>query len=145
MLVSLFRISFRRANQVRALGERAADGGVDVRRRAHGGREVGRLEPKHPVVVPLRIERQRPQQVFGLAGVGSRDDQVLPALRDFGLRRDEVERRRLTDVDACPVRALQLQREVERPLAARRPARAPIRAASSARSASAFVVTAASV
>ena len=64
----------------------------------------------------LRIDDENPQLILRLADLRLRDDQALAPLRDFGPRRHEIERRRLPDVNARPVVALQLLRQLERSL-----------------------------
>ena len=65
--------------------------------------------------------------VLGLTDQRLRDDQRLTPLRHFGLRRHEIERRRLADVHPRAVVALELERQVERALLHRRRWRAPAR------------------
>ncbi len=105
-----------RTLEIGALAERAADGGIDVRRRPDDRHAVGGLEPNEPVVGALGIDDERAERVLDLERHRPGDDQVLLTLRDLGPRGDEVERRRLADVHARPVVALELERQVERPL-----------------------------
>ena len=99
-----------RSPSARRTAASTSGGGADDRH------AIGRLEPDDPVVGTLRIDDERPQRVLGLQRRRARDDQVLLALRDLGARGDEIERRRLADVDARAVVALELEREIERPL-----------------------------
>ena len=105
-----------RFDHVGPLGQRAPHGGVDVRRRPRRRNDVGRLEPRGPEIRAVRVEHRRPQDVLGLERSRARDDQVLAPLRDFRPGGDEIERRRLADVDAGTVGSLELEREVERAL-----------------------------
>ena len=63
-----------------------------------------------------RVHDQPAQRVLGIPGGGLRANQVLLAIRDFGLRLDEIERRRLADADARLVLAHEILREIERAL-----------------------------
>ena len=127
--------------EIGALAKRPPDGGVDVRRGTDGRHAIGRLEPHRPVVGALRIDDERAQLILGLQRGRARDDQVLLPLRDFRPRGDEIERRRLADVDARAVVALELEREVERALLHVDERERRDEQPSSARSASALVLT----
>ena len=105
-----------RLRDVGALGERTAYRRVHVRRPGHYRLALRRIEPDAPVVGALRIDDQRAKKVLRLQRRRARDDQVLPPLRDFGACRHQVERRRLPDVDARAVGALELQGQIERAL-----------------------------
>ena len=77
---------------------------------------IGGIESHAPEIRALRIDDQRPEIILGLSRQRARDDQVLAPLRNFRACGDEVEGRRLPDVDPRAVRALQFQREIERAL-----------------------------
>ena len=104
-----------RARSARSL-QRVGDGRVEVERRHAHRRRVDRLERDAPVVALRRIEDEEAQPILGLLHRRFGDDQLLLIGGDFGLRRHEVERRRLADVDFRLVHAHQLfgQRSAER-------------------------------
>ena len=102
-----------RAHQVGPLLQGHADRGVHVRRRSNRRNEIGRLQPHGPVVGTLRIDDQQSEIILRLSHQRLRDDQVLAALGDFRLCRDQIERRRLADVDTRPVVPLELERQIE--------------------------------
>ena len=97
------------------LAERAPDRGVDVRRAAPTGGDAPagssltlQKSVRFGSTISVRSESS------ACSALRARDDQVLAPLRDFGARRDQVERRRLADVDPRPVGPLELQRQIQR-------------------------------
>ena len=102
-----------RAHQVGPLLQSHADSGVDVRWRSNRWNEIGGLQTQRPVVGTLGIDDQQAEVILRLSHQRLRDDQILATLGDFCLCRDEIERRRLADVDARPIVSLELERQIE--------------------------------
>ena len=114
--VFAFSRSLAGAREIGAAAQRLCDRGVRVGQRRRVGRRVDRIERVAPERRVGRIHDQPAQTIFGVSRRRARLNQVLAALRDFGLRLDEIERRDLAGIHADPVLARELLRELERPL-----------------------------
>ena len=71
---------------------------------------------RHPQRRVRRIGDQPSQPILGIPGKGVGANQVLPPLRDLGLRLHQIERRNLTGLDANLVLPGELLCELERSL-----------------------------
>src|SRR6185436_15794896 len=103
--------------EIRARVERARDGGVEIGRQRRNRRRVDRFDRRGPHPAIGRVEDQHAQAILGLMHGGLRDDQLLFVGGDFRLRRQQIEWRRLADVDLCLVHARQFLGERKRRLA----------------------------
>ena len=91
--------------------------GIEIGGRQTQRRRIDRVDLHRPHARITRVEDLRAQLILALPDRRLRDDELLPIGGDLGLGRNEIQRRRLTDIDLRPVHPDELARKIERRLA----------------------------